>query len=511
MLSILFGYTGTSARALEISEVLSAREQTNAIQAALDAVAGHSGGFVTLSAGTFLLAGTGKASDGALRVGSETTFSGAGIGQTALKLADGSTSVTGIVRTDSGGTNADGSVKTTTNVKISDLTIDGNQTHTSGTTDGFYCGPKPNTAVYDSNITLDRVEIHDVSRYGFDPHEQTKGLTFTNCIAHNNGVDGFTIDFATDVSLVNNDAYANGRHGFNVVTSSSNVRFLDNDAWGNGQSGIVVQTGDNEVRALTHTVSIAGGHIYDNGRAGIEVRQSADISIHDTSITGNVREAIILSGVDGAVIGHNAIYGNGGLTAVRIEGFLQTFGDTDTANDRWFATHNIIVDGVRQADPVIPAGMALYAYKIGTGNDTITGSSGRDTIAAGSGDDVVKGQSGNDTLYGEDGKDKLFGGAGSDILYGNDGNDRLTGDAGWDTLYGGRGNDVFAFASGWGTDTVMDFTHGYDTLDLRSVAGLDRFAQLTIVQSGLDTKISFGSDSILLKSVAALSSVDILL
>ena len=86
--------------------------------------------------------------------------------------------------------------------------------------------------MFDSNITVNAVEIHDVSRYGFDPHEQTKGLTFSNSISHHNGVDGFTIDFASDVSLVNNEAYANGRHGFNVVTGSYDVRFLDNVAYG---------------------------------------------------------------------------------------------------------------------------------------------------------------------------------------------------------------------------------------------------------------------------------------
>jgi Ca2+-binding RTX toxin-like protein len=511
MLEVTFGYTGSSTQVLTFSETLSAAEQTKAIQKALDAVAGHAGGYVNLSAGTFTVTGTGKASDGALRIGSNTDLSGAGSGLSILKLADDSTSVTGIVRTDSGGTNPDGSVKTTHDVIIENLSIDGNQAATSGAVDGFYCGPKPNSAAYDSNITLNHVEVMNVSRYGFDPHEQTKGLTFTNCVAHNNGVDGFTIDFATDVSLVNNAAYDNGRHGFNVVTSSSDVRFLDNDAWGNGQSGIVVQTGDNELRAPTHGISISGGHIYDNGRAGIEVRQAADVSIHDTWLSGNVREAIILSGVDGANLASNAMSGNGGT--VRIEGFLQTFGDTDTGNDRWVATHNVYIDGAHYADPLIPTNVTLYNYSITTGDDLINGSKGKDTIAAGSGHDTVYGQGGNDTLYGEDGNDKLYGGTGSDILNGNDGDDRLMGDAGWDTLTGGRGKDTFAFASGWGTDTITDFKHGTDKLDLKAVANLDSFAQLSLVQSGFDTKVGFGSDYIVLKNVdvATLTTTDFLL
>ena len=518
MLSLTFGYSGSVSKTLTIDATLSPAVQTAAIQSALDAVAGHTGGFVTLSAGTFTVSGTGKASDGALRVGSETVFSGAGMGETIIKLAAGSSSVTGILRTDSGGTNADGTVKTTSNVLIQNLTIDGNKSATSGDIDGFYCGPKPNSAAFDSNITVDHVEVHDVSRYGFDPHEQTKGLTFSNSVSHHNGADGFTIDFATGVTLINNDAYANGRHGFNIVTGSSDVQFLDNDAWGNGQSGIVVQTGDNELRALTHDIMIAGGHVYDNGRAGIEVRQAEGVTIHDTWITGNKAEGIILSGVDGAALSGNVLSENGqalpvNTPAIRIENMVQDFGDTNANNNRTVATHNVTIDGIKQADPAIAPGAALYTYVITSGADEIAGSKGRDTIAAGSGNDLVFGNSGNDTLFGEGGSDRLFGGTGSDILNGNDGNDWLSGDAGWDTLTGGRGSDTFSFGTDWGTDTLSDFRRGADKLEFKSVAGLASSAQLSIAQVGADTKIGFDGDYIVLKGIAAstLTASDFLL
>jgi hypothetical protein len=190
MLTITYSFDGSPARQVELAETATPAQQTAAIQAALDAVAGQAGGTVTLSAGTFTVIGTGNAADGALRIGSQTTLEGVGMGQTVIKLADGAAGVTGIVRTDSGSVLADGTVTTTSNVVVKNLTIDGNMAKTSGATDGFYCGPEPGTAQHDSNITLDQVEIMNASRYGFDPHEQTVGLNIINSVAHHNGVDG---------------------------------------------------------------------------------------------------------------------------------------------------------------------------------------------------------------------------------------------------------------------------------------------------------------------------------
>ena len=157
--------------------------------------------------------------------------------------------------------------------------------------------------------------------------------------------------------------------------------------------------------------------------------------------------------------------------------------------------------------------MTLYSYKITTGADTITGSKGRDVIAANSGNDVVYGQSGNDTLHGEGGSDKLYGGSGTDNLFGEDGNDWLSGDTGWDTLTGGRGSDIFAVGNVWGTDTITDFKHGADKIDMKGVANLTAYSQLAITQSGADTKIGFGGDYLILKGVgtASIDAADFIL
>jgi Ca2+-binding RTX toxin-like protein len=485
MLTITYSIAGGTLTTLSFPETTPPAEQRGLIQSALDAVASGGGGTVSLSSGTFTIIGTGTAADGALRVGSNTTFEGAGMGETVLKMADGATTTTGIVRTDSGQTLADGSIKTTSNVLIRNMTIDGNKSNTSGDIDGLYTGGRPHEGAYDSAITVDSVEIMNVSRYGFDPHEGTVGLTITNSVAHHNGVDGFTIDGSTDVVLANNTSYANGRHGFNIVTGTTNVTMTDNVATNNAGSGITLQTGDNEVRAWTSGITITGGTLSGNGRHGLEVRQVSDVDISGVTITDNVRQGVSLLGVSDVTLSGNRITSNSG-GVLKLDGYLQDFGDTDPANDRYVVTSGVTLDGAALTPPAPPAGVTEYTYVVTAGDDTITGSAGRDAIDGGRGNDVIAGHAGNDTLYGNAGNDRLAGGLGDDVLYGNDGADTLAYDAGFDRLDGGAGYDTIdfsAFSSAVRVDLAITsganaFTSGTSaatpTTALTTIADLDR-------------------------------------
>ncbi|BDI20179.1 hypothetical protein ANSO36C_59810 [Nostoc cf. commune SO-36] len=123
-----------------------------------------------------------------------------------------------------------------------------------------------------------------------------------------------------------------------------------------------------------------------------------------------------------------------------------------------------------------------YSDSRSSGNNTLNGGAGDDTLSAGgsTGDNLLSGGDGNDSLdisgnsnYSYDtrssGKNTLNGGAGSDtlnasgstgenLLSGGDGNDILTGGNGNDSLYGGDGTDTFAFNSyNEGVDSIYDF------------------------------------------------------
>ncbi len=489
---------GQAATVITLDDAASDSATRDTIQAALSLVAANAtGGDVVLSAGTFVVAALGDAGDGALRVGSNTTFAGAGIGLTTIKLGNNpGHDVTGIVRTDSGKANPDGSLRGTHDVTIQGLSIDGNSGNTgSFAVDGFFSGPKPFTlTAIDDNIHLNSVEIYGVSRYGFDPHEGTANLTLTSCVAHHNGQDGFTIDAVVNATITGSEAYANGRHGFNIVTSSRDVQLSGNLSHGNAGAGIVVQTGNFETRALTANVEIKGGNVSDNGGDGIVVRQANGVTIGGTApgdgvtINGNARFGLLIEGGQSIDVVGNSVFDNlGGTgsdnTEIRVRGYAQTYLDTDPLNDVFVLSSAVTLSGNSIGSVAVPHSYAVSYSDAGTpliSSNTLTGIaqiSVADTSKRGgmalfveqitTGDDAITGSAGRDSITGDSGNDSIASGAGDDVLYGADGNDTLDGGIGNDTMYGGFGDDTFVVDA---TDLVVELARGGTDLVITSLS-----------------------------------------
>ena len=160
-------------------------------------------------------------------------------------------------------------------------------------------------------------------------------------------------------------------------------------------------------------------------------------------------------------------------------------------------------------------------------DDIIAGGQGDDIILGGDGDDVLRGSEnsrdpqngtngGNDIIFGGEGNDRIGGKAGNDILSGDAGDDQIWGDDGDDILMGvtgndilvgdnfsnGSGSDLFVFGNGDGTDTILDFEVGVDSIGL--VEGELVFTDLTLIQDGANTLLGVAESG---ETLAVLNNV----
>ncbi len=258
-----------------------------AFNAALGQVNAAGGGSLYIPSGIYMLSGS-------VNLIGKTTVYGNGMGATVLMLADGVTQdVVGLVRT------LDiADIPDVSQVMISDLTLDGNRAkQTSGEHYGFYCG----TDIEGSRqhqIGCWRVEVRNFRGYGFDPHERTERVSIIECISHDNGRDGITLDHVLDGVVRSCVSFNNDRHGFNLITASGNVVIDQCISHNNGANGFTIQNESSDVQITTsiayanHTDGIycvdvndnmiTNNQVYLNLENGIRIRGCAR-----TTVTGN--------------------------------------------------------------------------------------------------------------------------------------------------------------------------------------------------------------------------------
>jgi|GEM_PF-3540594 len=276
----------------------------------------------------------------------------------------------------------------------------------------------------------------------------------------------------------------------------------------------VIANGDNAI--LTIALPNTGNLQYQGG-------SSAE------NITGGTGQESIFAGsgndtLDGQ-LGNDVLIGGAGADSVQGgDGNDLIFGGTDTL----------------AASDTISGGLGNDTIDAGDGADSVTGGDGDDLIFAGSAGvghaDVLYGDVGNDTLIGNQsavgatdllvgglGDDVIFGGLGADTLQGVDGNDTILGGNGADSILAGLGNDVlwgdggvdyFAFLPLDGIDTLADFVHGEDLIDLtsRSFGSYATFLTATtqtIEANGLSIGFSDGAQ-IRLYGITSISATDFL-
>lgn len=224
-----------------------------------------------------------------------------------------------------------------------------------------------------------------------------------------------------------------------------------------GRYNAILDTGNVE-RALAHLLSRNDNIRLSSGNDKIEAYNGNDrlngLAGDDTLSGGRGNDTVFGNS------GDDQVFGNGGADLLRGGG----------GNDRLFG---------------------------GSGHDRLLGQAGNDKLVGGGGNDRLNGGGGDDVLRGGVGSDFLIGKGGADRIIGGGGNDRIAGGAGDDVLTGGQGADRFIFNRGDGTDTIRDFQHGVDQINIGR--GANSFSQLDISRDGFDTVIEFADVTIIVE------------
>ncbi len=145
---------------------------------------------------------------------------------------------------------------------------------------------------------------------------KAEGLSITNATFTANLVDGLALHRrTTGTTIRSSTARGNLRHGFSVDQGSQSITFTTvtaghNAAYGVFFNGTPLSGGQSAGGASLRRygeVSLVGGLLHDNGRAGLGVKEGHGIEVTGTRVTDN-RDGIVLAGtgspamIEGTVI-----------------------------------------------------------------------------------------------------------------------------------------------------------------------------------------------------------------
>ncbi|MBA1288904.1 glycosyl hydrolase family 28-related protein [Pseudomonas japonica] len=485
-------------------------DDTRAIQQAINAAASAGGGEVWVPPGTYLVSGP-NADGACVTLKTNVHLVGSGPAETVLKLADGSSSsIDGIVRASA--------LHNTLNASVANLTIDGNQSQTSGTVHGLVTGTDTNLDAHTINFAVSSVVMANCSGDGLLANALTIDLQVSDSLAADNGNDGFSTRFlnvsyqhqSDSVEFVDNEAARNGGDGvdfqYGYFSTVDNLKSHENGANGVVLEWLPLDTPYKSEARLTY------GDVYDNGGAGVVVRTLTPnfywVAAHDNGAAGFSFEGASSAYVNQSELRNNQQSASEGATAAElvVKGYMDADGTLHRATGRLdIVLSSLLGEGKATVGIAVEDSLGNSLSLVTPIVIAETVFSGFESATTGLDNPLLENYMMN-RVYGTDqadvldaavGSAALFGGGGKDTLVGGEFADRLSGGADGDTLTGGDGADVFVFAqasdssrsgSSAAFDTLTDLLPGVDHLDLTALG-------LQGVGDGLNGTVALSYDS----------------
>lgn len=434
-------------------------DDTQALQAAIDAAAEAGGGTVTVGAGTFLLTGTEGA---ALTLREGVTLQGKG-STTVLKLADGTSGVDAVVRSVGDHTGAKG------------LLLNANRDHTSGTISGWVNGSS-------DGVLLDHVTVVDASGYGLDLRGSNGNqVQVRSGFVSDSGLDGIIASGLGSSEISDTTSRDSGGNGFNVTGP---LTLLEITSLSNAKNGVLAQDDGHGA------VQIIGGEVSSNQGDGVYLQGTQQAVVEHLSLGYNAGSSITLDGASSSQLDHNFFFvgtrdNEGSAVQVRDSDGTRVQNNTFIDDRSVYGGHldtlpaTLVETGTSDGTQVtgnymaasltppvlIGADSALLAN-----TDTVIsyGTTGDDYIGNGNSsqeDRVSYGGEGNDYLGSGSGHWVLVGGAGVDSLEGSGSNPIHTST----TLRYLTLSDSYRTATESHTDRIHAFNASTDRFDLAAL------------------------------------------
>ena len=284
----------------------------------------------------------------------------------------------------------------------------------------------------------------------------------------------------TDEVRTSRSAYSLGANLENLTGTSAAGQTLN----GNSLDNVIVGAAGNDViDGKGGSDTMAGGKGDDTyyathaGDVVVELAGQGTDTIFtplaNYTMTGNVENLVGVSGGAQNIIGNvldNVITTGTGNDTLDGKGGADTMSG-GTGNDTYFVNDvgDMVIENVGEGTDTVRSYISYTLgdhlenlYLLGDAGLTGTGNALDNSITATGGDDELYGLDGNDTIDAKGGNDTIHGGDGADIVRAGDGADLVHGEAGNDELRGQAGNDTLNGNEG---DDILRGEGGLDTLN----------------------------------------------